>query len=30
MSAGILIVFAGIWLVLQVTKGDLVQRIGIG
>jgi len=30
MSGSILLAVAGLWLILQITKGGLITRIGIG
>lgn len=30
MSTGIVVALAGIWLILQTTKGGLIQRVGLG
>jgi hypothetical protein len=29
MSKGILLVLAGVWIILQTTKGGLVNRLGL-
>lgn len=29
MTSGILLIAAGLWIILQVTKGGLVQRLGL-
>jgi hypothetical protein len=30
VSGGIVLVLIGLWVILQVTKGGLVERVGIG
>lgn len=29
MSSGLVLVLAGVWVLFQVSKGDLVSRIGL-
>lgn len=29
MSSGVVMVIAGVWLILQVTKGGLLTRLGL-